>query len=164
MKHVKNYDSFNNSIVKEGLGTFFLVLSGIGVIYLARKIKKFIDKVGVFLPSVQLKSFLNKIEEIEISKEGEIIVKERGNLKIIAIKIDGKVFDSLTVNTDNSEVYMGNSFKKDKDGEPILDNRIVPMVLPKNANTEEVKKIKEIEEDLVTDLLSVISKYSKESL
>ena len=28
---------------------------------------------------------MNKIEEIEVSKEGEIIVKERKNLKIIAI-------------------------------------------------------------------------------
>lgn len=62
--------------LKEGIGTGILILSGLGVLYLGRKIKKFIDNYGKYFSSVQLGSFLSKIESIESGREdGKVVVK-----------------------------------------------------------------------------------------
>jgi hypothetical protein len=119
--------------INEGIGTGLLVLTGVGLFYLGRKLKKFIDKYGKYMSSVQLGAFLGKIKSIEDGKEvGKVVVKENGQYTYLAIVIDGEVFDSLTIDVENDTIYSGH--KK----EPKQSDAILPRVLPYDADTEDI--------------------------
>lgn len=142
--------------ISEGIGTVLLVLTGTGLFYLGRKIKKFIDKTAKYMSSVTLGAFLSKIKSIEDGEqEGKVVVKDKGNYKIIAIIIDEKVFDSMTVDLENDEIYRGHST------EPKRSDKIIPMELPVDADTEDIEEIKMLEEELINGILFVIDKYGK---
>jgi hypothetical protein len=151
-----NENKKSKKVIKEGIGTALLVLSGVGVIFLIKKIKNFIDKTAKFMPSASLGLFLSKVKAVEEGREnGEIIVKDKGNHKIIGIIIDGKVFDSLTVDVVENEIYRGHAV------EPKRSDIIIPMQLPSSANTEDIEEIEEMEELLINDILAIIVKYSE---
>jgi len=142
--------------LNEGIGTALLVLTGVGVLYLGRKLKKFIDKYGKFLSSVQLSTFLNKIKSIEDGKEeGKVLVRETEQYTYLAIVINGQVFDSLTIDMKNDEIYSGH--KK----QPKWDDKILPRTLPYDADTENIEEIREAEEILVDEILGIVAKYGK---
>jgi hypothetical protein len=142
--------------VNEGIGTGLLVLTGVGVLYLGRKLKKFIDNYGKYFSTVQLSLFLSQIKKIEDGGvDAKIVVKEKGKYTYIGIVIDGSLFDALTIDMENDEIYSGN--KK----EPKLEDRILPRTLPYNANTENIEEIREAEEILVDEILGIIAKYGK---
>jgi hypothetical protein len=144
--------------LNEGIGTGLLVLSGIGVLYLGRKLKKFIDKYAKFMTSARLGLFLSKVNEIEDGKEdGKIVVKESGDYKFIYIVIDGEVFDSITIDMENDSIYGGHSKK------PKKSDMIIPKVLPYDADTKDMEKIEQAEEVLVDSILGIISKYAKKT-
>lgn len=140
--------------LNEGIGTGLLVLSGIGVLFLARKLKKFIDKYGKFMSLTQLTLFLSKVKAIEEGKEdGKIVVKESGNYKYIAIVVDNEVFDSLTIDVENDTIYRGHSKT------PKQSDAIIPRTLPYDADTSDIEEVREAEEELVDVLLNIIVKY-----
>jgi hypothetical protein len=142
--------------INEGIGTGLLVLTGVGLFYLGRKLKKFIDKYGKYMSSVQLGAFLGKIKSIEDGKEvGKVVVKENGQYTYLAIVIDGQVFDSLTIDVENDTIYSGH--KK----EPKQSDAILPKVLPYDADTEDIEEIKQAEEVLADEILGLIVKYGK---
>jgi hypothetical protein len=142
--------------INEGFGTALLVLTGVGILYLGRKLKTFIDKYGKYLSSVQLGAFLSKIQSIEDGKEeGKVIVKQMERYTYLAIVIGGEVFDSLTIDMENDSIYSGH--KK----EPKQSDLILPRVLPRDADTKDIEEIKEAEEILVGEILSIITKYGK---
>jgi len=156
VKRVINDDKRKN--LNEGIGTGLLVLSGIGVLYLGRKLKKFIDKYGKFMTSARLGLFLSKINQIEDGKEdGKIVVKESGDYKFIYIVIDGKVFDSITIDMENDSIYGGHNKK------PKKSDMIIPKVLPYDADTKDMEKIEQAEEVLVDSILGVIAKHAKKT-
>jgi len=158
VKRVINEQS--KPIVKEGVGTGILVLTGVGLLYLGRKIKKFIDKTAKFMPSVTLGAFLSKIKSIEDGKvDGKVLVKDKGNYKIIAIIIDGKVFDSLTIDMENDEIFSGHKGLDEKG--PSQSDRVVPMTMPRDADQGDIEEIKAMEEELVNQILSVIDRYGE---
>ena len=145
-----------NQNLNEGLGTALLVLTGAGVFYLGRKIKKFIDKYAKYLPSVQLSGFLSKIKSIEGGEEeGKVVVKEEDGYTFIAIVIDGKVVDSLTIDTVNDSIYSGHN------KQPKTSNMIIPRQLPIDADTENIEELKQVEAVLVDSILEIILKYGK---
>jgi inorganic pyrophosphatase len=45
--------------------------------------------------------------------------------------------------------------------EPKQSDMIIPKVLPYDADTENIEKIKELEEQLVDEILEIIVKYAK---
>lgn len=142
--------------LNEGIGTTLLVLTGAGVFYLGSKLKKFIDNYGKYFSTAQLSLFLKKIQSIEDgSEEGKVVVKDNGKYKVIGIVIDGKVFDSLTLDMENDYIYSGH--KK----EPKRSDIIIPRTLPYDANVEDIEKIREIEDSFVDDIITLISKYGK---
>jgi hypothetical protein len=51
---VKRVISENNKTINEGMGTALLILGGMGLAYLVHRLKKFLDKVGRYLPSANL--------------------------------------------------------------------------------------------------------------
>ena len=142
--------------VNEGIGTALLVLTGAGLFYLGRKLKKFIDKYGKYISSVQLGAFLGKIKSIEDGKEeGKVIVKEKGQYTYLAIVVDGQVFDSLTIDVENDTIYSGHR------KEPKQSDMILPRVLPYDADTEDIEEIRQAEEILADEILEIIAKYGK---
>lgn len=142
--------------INEGIGTALLVLTGAGVFYLGRKLKKFIDKYGKFISSAQLALFLSKIKAIEDGKEkGKVVVKENGPYTVIGIVIDGQVFDSLTIDVENDRIYSGHN------KEPRRSDLIIPRVLPYDADTEDIEEIRQAEEELADEILKIIAKYGK---
>jgi len=149
----------NKQNLNEGIGTGFLILTGAGVLYLVRKIKKFIDKYGKFVSMARLAPFLAKAKKIaDGDEEGEIVVKEKGNMTVVAIRKDGEIFDAFTLDMKHDMVYAGT---KAFNGNMKRSDIIVPMTLPKDADTEDLDKIKEAEEELVDSLLEIIAKYGK---
>ena len=143
--------------INEGLGTGLLVLTGIGVLYLGRKIKKFVDKYAKFLPSAGLSLFLSKIKSIEEGKQGgEILVREKGPYTYLLIKIDGEIFDSMTIDMENDEIYSGHKVN------PRPQDRIIPMTLPKDSDDQFRKEVEASEELLVNELIQIIARYSEE--
>ena len=150
------YEKKHKKLLKEGIGTGILILTGIGVAYLGRKIKNFVDKYAKYLSSVQLISFLSKIKSIEGGEEeGKVVVKEDGNYTFITIVIDGKVFDSLTIDTVNDSIYSGHN------KQPKTSDMIIPRQLPYDADTENMEEIKQAEQILVDSILEIIIKYGK---
>lgn len=142
--------------LNEGIGTALLVLTGAGVFYLGRKIKRFVDKYGKYLPSLQLGGFLSKVKSIEDGKEdGKIVVKEEDGYTFIGIVINGKVFDSLTIDLENDSIYSGHS------KQPKQSDLIIPKTLPNDADTEMVEELRQAEELLVHGVLEIITKYGK---
>ena len=146
----------NKQNLNEGIGTALLVLTGGGLFYLGRKLKKFIDKYGKYISSVQLGTFLGKIKSIEDGKEeGKVLVKERGGYTYLAIVVDGQVFDSLTIDVENDTIYSGHR------KEPKQSDMILPRVLPYDSDTEDIEEIRHAEEVLVDEILEIIAKYGK---
>jgi len=144
--------------VNEGIGTALLVLTGAGLFYLGRKLKRFIDKYGKHFSSIQLGLFLDKIKRIEdkdSEENGEVRVKEIGQYTYLAIVVDGDIFDSLTIDMESYTIYSGHN------KEPKQSDMIIPKVLPYDADTENIEKIKELEEQLVDEILEIIVKYAK---
>jgi hypothetical protein len=142
--------------INEGIGTGLLVLTGVGLFYLGKKLKKFIDKYGKYMSSVQLGAFLGKIKSIEDGKEvGKVVVKENGQYTYLAIVIDGEVFDSLTIDVENDTIYSGHN------KEPKQSDAILPRVLPYDADTEDIEAIRQAEEVLADEILGLIVKYGK---
>ena len=154
VKRVINEDKRKN--LNEGIGTALLVLTGAGLFYLGRKLKKFIDKYAKFMTSAQLGLFLSKVMAIENGEEnGKIIVKKSGNYTFIGLVIDGKVFDSLTIDMENDSIYHGHN------KEPKKSDMIIPRTLPYDADTEDMEEIKQAEAVLVDSILEIISKHGK---
>jgi len=154
VKRVMNEDKKQN--LNEGIGTALLVLTGAGLFYLGRKLKKFIDKYGKYISSVQLGAFLGKIKSIEDGKEeGKVLVKEKGQYTYLAIVVGGQVFDSLTIDVENDTIYSGHR------KEPKQSDMILPRVLPYDADTEDIEEIRQAEEDLADEILEIIAKYGK---
>ena len=145
--------------LNEGIGTGLLVLTGVGALYLVRKLKKFVDKYGKYVPMARITPFLVVAQKItDGEEEGEIVVKEKGNMTVVAIKKDGRVFDAFTLDMKHDMVYTGT---KAFNGKMKRSDLIVPMTLPKDADTKHLDKIKEAEEELVNSLLEIIAKYGK---
>ena len=142
--------------MNEGIGTGLLILGGIGVVYLGRKLKKFIKKYGKYFPMGELSSFLTKIKMIEDGEEnGKVVIKDYGNYKSIAIIINGKVFDSLTIDMENETIYRGHSTN------PKQSDIIIPRQLPYDADTEDIEEIRQVEDELIDSILSIIVKYGE---
>lgn len=145
--------------LNEGLGTGLLILTGVGALYLVRKLKKFVEKYGKYVPMARITPFLATAQKIIDGKdEGEIVVKEKGNMTVVAIKKDGKIFDAFTLDMKHDMVYTGT---KAYHGKMKRSNIIVPFNLPKNAPDEDMEEIKKAEELLVDSLLEIIAKYGK---
>lgn len=146
--------------LNEGLGTGLLVLTGVGALYLVRKLKKFVDRYGKYVPMARITPFLAKAKKIidGDDEEGEIVVTENKNMTVVAIKKDGKIFDAFTLDMKHDMVYDGT---KAFFGTLRKSDLIVPMTLPKDADTEHLDEIKEAEEELVNGLLEIIAKYGK---
>ena len=149
--------------LNEGVGAV-LGIAAVGALGFALyKLKKFIDKYAKFGPTISLAPFLSKIKQIE--EEGseskyKVIVKEKDNYKIIAIvEGDGRVFDSLTVDVQNDEIYRNHDVLKDK--EPKLSDRVIPMEMPADADRENMDEISQIEDELINGVLMAITKHSK---
>jgi hypothetical protein len=153
----------NNKSINEGMGTALLILGGMGLAYLVHRLKKFLDKVGRYLPSANLVGFLNKVKQIENGDiEGEVVVKSKDDYKFIAIVQDKKIIDGLTIN-----MYSGEIFDGIKDAwygrEPKVSDRIVPVELPSAArgSEEEMEMLKRAEEELVDGIMKLLAKYAK---
>lgn len=145
--------------LNEGIGTAILVLTGVGVLYLVRKLKKFVEKYGKYVPLARITPFLTLAEKIGKGEdEGEIIVKEKGNMIVVAIKRNEKYFDGFTLDMKHDMVYMGTKAFR---GKMKRTDLIVPFNLPKNAPDEDAEEIKKAEELLVDSLLEIIAKYGK---
>lgn len=142
--------------LNEGIGTVLLVLTGAGIFYLGRKLKKFIDKYGKLTTTFRLGAFLGKLKAIEDGKEdGKIVVKESGNRRILAAVIDGKVFDSITIDLETDEIYSGHKKELNR------GDKIFPMELPFDADTKDIDEIRVGEELLIDEILEIIAKYGK---
>jgi hypothetical protein len=158
VKRVIRENKTKNKPVNEGIGTAVLVLTGAGLFYLGRKLKRFIDMYGKYFSSAQLVLFLDKIKRIEdedSEEKGEVRVKEIGQYTYLAIVVDGDIFDSLTIDMESTTIYSGHN------KEPKQSDMIIPRVLPSDADTENIEKIKELEEQFVGEILDIIVKYSK---
>jgi hypothetical protein len=158
VKRVIRENKTKNKPVNEGIGTAVLVLTGAGLFYLGRKLKRFIDMYGKYFSSAQLVLFLDKIKRIEdedSEEKGEVRVKEIGQYTYLAIVVDGDIFDSLTIDMESNTIYSGHN------KEPKQSDMIIPKVLPYDADTENIEKIKELEEQLVDEILEIIVKYAK---
>jgi len=146
--------------INEGIGTALLVLTGVGVIYLGRQLKKFMNKAAQFLPTASLGMFVKTIEKIENETiEGKVVVEQRDNFITIMIIREGEVFDSLTLDMDNNEIFSGHGVAKGK--KPDWTDRIVPMTLPKDADDDMVEELEKIQNALVDNILTIVDKYSK---
>lgn len=146
--------------INEGIGTAVLLLTGAGLFYLGRKIKKFIDRTAKYMPSVSLNAFLSKIKSIEEGKEnGEVKVKKKGNYIGIAIIKYDDIFDSITVDMENNEIYRGLGAWGSR-GLKISD-RIIPMSLPPDADKSDMEFVETMEEELINGIMSVIANYSE---
>ena len=146
-------------IIKESI----LGIAAVGALALVvYKIKKFVDKFAKFGPTISLAPFLSKIKSIENEEDSQykIVVKDNNDYKVIAIvEKNGKVFDSLSVDVVNDEIYRGHDILKGK--KPNISDRIIPMQMPTDANTENMEEINRIEDELVNELLEAIAKYTK---
>ena len=142
--------------LREGIGTGLLVLTGVGVFYLARKLKKFIDKYGKDFASTRLVLLLSKVKAIEDGRsEGEIVVKESDDYIYILIKEGNQVFDSITIDMVNGRIYNGHSKK------PKASDMFLPKSLPASADTENMEEIEEAENELVNSILDIVERYGK---
>lgn len=153
MKHLKKYESFS---VNEGIiGTTLLTLGGLGVVYLARKVKKFLDAVSIFGPAIRLAPFKKKIENIENSTDGgEVIIKNKDGVYAIIIKDDkGSVVDYLVLDRNENKLY-----DDDKMSQVIIPAKLIPKIAKDEEATAEIRKM---ENELLEDFVKIIEKYSK---
>jgi hypothetical protein len=160
---VKRVISENNKTINEGMGTALLILGGMGLAYLVHRLKKFLDKVGRYLPSANLVGFLNKVKKVESGEiDGEVVVKSKGDYKFIVIAQDKKIIDGLTINMYTGEIFDG--IKHAWTGkEPSVSDRIVPVELPSamRGSEEEMETLKRAEEELVDGIMKLLAKYTK---
>ena len=157
---VKRVINENDSQINEGIGTVLLILGGVGIAYLVHRLKRFLDKVGRYLPSANLLGFLNTIKKIESGEmEGEVVVKSN---KFIVIAKDKKIVDGMTINMYTGEIFNG-LIDAWSGREPKVSDRIVPIQLPSamKGNDEEMEVLKRAEEELVDGIMKILAKYTK---
>ncbi len=160
---VKRVINENNSQINEGIGTVLLILGGVGIAYLVHRLKRFLDKVGRYLPSANLLGFLNTIKKIESGEmEGEVVVKSKDDYKFIVIAKDKKIVDGMTINMYTGEIFNG-LVDAWSGREPKVSDRIVPIQLPSamKGNDEEMEVLKRAEEELVDGIMKILAKYTK---
>lgn len=153
----------NKTKLNEGIGTTLLILGGVGIVYLIHRFKRFLDKVGRYLPSANLIGFLNKIKKIEGGEmDGEVVVKSKDDYKFIAVVKDKKIIDGMTINMYTGEIFNGIADAW-SGREPKVSDRIVPLQLPSSVkgNENEMEMLQRAEEELVDGVMKVLAKYTQ---
>ena len=150
MKHLKKFESFK---VNEGfIGTTLLVLTGLGVFYIARKIKRFLDKISLILPLVKIAPFKKVIDNI--NDNTQVLVENENGIYTITIKDENNnEFDSLVLDIDKRIVYLNKEMKE----------IIIPTpISPKYKNNEKiVAEVRKLEDNLIEGIIEIINKHSK---
>lgn len=148
--------------ITEGIGTGLLILGGVGLIYLGKKLKNFIETVSPLMPSLRLQPFLNKIKMIESGEiEGNVLVKQKNNYVFLAIFIDHKYFDGITLDIDKNEIY--SNVDAMKSGEVSGSDKIFPMARLRKMDDDEIEMVDAAEEKLINDILEIIYNYSEKN-
>jgi hypothetical protein len=146
--------SGKKKVIKEGIGTTIFILTVVGIGYLVRKLKKFLDKFGAFIPSTGVITFMSAIKKIEKGeREGEVVVTKNGKYVVIDIIENGESFDSLTIDMYEDMIYSGKH--------PNSNNLIIPIEFPDDVSDDDYNKARQIEEDLVKEILEIVARYSE---
>jgi hypothetical protein len=162
MKHLKTYESFKTN---EGMiGTTLCILGVMGSLYLIKKLKRFLTKFRNYAGVFRLAPFFDAIKAIEDSQSG-IEIKSEVNKKFIggSVLVDkkddiyvvkimdkyGNEFDSITIDIKN---------------ETVSTEDIILIPVEKDSldkDPKNMERIKKYEEELVNDIINIISKYSE---
>jgi len=116
--------------------------------------KIFLDKYGKFIPSSLLVMFIKQVRDIENGGNGKIVVKRLGDYEVIVIIEGGKSVDAISVDMVNNKIYSGVV----KDNNPNFGNLLVPIKIPFGSVD---KKLSELEDKLVDEVMEIIVKYKK---
>jgi hypothetical protein len=115
-------------------------------------IKKFLDKVGKYMPSSLLVMFIQQLRKIEDGGDGSVTHKKVGNYDVIILIRDGKAIEAISVDMVNDKIYSGVV----KDNKPGYGNLLVPIRIPFGKVDEDLI---ELEDKLVDEVMEIVVKY-----
>lgn len=115
-------------------------------------IKRFLDKYGIYAPSTLLVMFLKKVKDMEDSDNGDIVISELGDYKVITLVEDGKVVDAISVDMVDDRIYAGVV----KDNKPSRSDLLLPIRLPFGRVDEGLSKLEDV---LVDEVMEILAKY-----